>query len=126
MEIIKVYPWDFVQIQLNYYDWYFGDAKELYEILTKAGIPVMVMEPVHGGLLANLTEEAGTKLKTAAPDQSQASWAMRWVMNLDNVQVILSGMDTTFFYSGCLYFLPLLLPQLSSGTGYTASAESIQ
>lgn len=111
MEIIKVYPWDFVQIQLNYYDWYFGDAKELYEILTKAGIPVMVMEPVHGGLLANLTEKAGAKLRTAAPDQSLASWAMRWVMNLDNVQVILSGMsDITQVYDNIKTFhsqLPL-------------------
>lgn len=92
-EILKVYPWDFVQIQLNYYDWYFGDAKRLYEILEKAEIPIMVMEPVHGGLLANLTEDAGRELKAEAKDASQASFAMRWVMSLDNVQVVLSGMS---------------------------------
>ena len=94
-ELLKAYPWDFVQIQLNYYDWYFGNAKELYELLSAENIPVIVMEPVHGGLLANLNEEAGAELKKAAPDKSLASWAMRWVMELDNVQVVLSGMSDT-------------------------------
>ncbi|MCH1983464.1 aldo/keto reductase [Ruminococcus sp. OA3] len=93
LEILKAYPWDFVQIQLNYYDWYYGDAKQLYEILAKAQIPVMVMEPVHGGMLANLKEEAGRELKAATPEASLASWAMRWAMDLENVQVVLSGMS---------------------------------
>lgn len=88
--ILKMYPWDFVQIQLNYYDWYFGDARELYEILAREGVPVMVMEPVHGGMLADLTKEAAEELKGEA---SLASWAMRWVMGLDSVQVVLSGMS---------------------------------
>lgn len=92
-KMLPVYPWDFVQIQLNYYDWYFGDAKELYEILEKADIPVMVMEPVHGGLLANLKEEAGGVLRIGNEEASQASWAMRWVMELEQVQVVLSGMS---------------------------------
>lgn len=52
----------------------------------------MVMEPVHGGLLADLTEEAGRALQQGDLKYSQASWAMRWVMGLDNVQVVLSGM----------------------------------
>lgn len=76
--LLKLYAWDFVQIQLNYYDWYFQDAKELYEILEEAGIPVMVMEPVHGGLLADLTEEAAKELLAGDTEKSQASWAMRW------------------------------------------------
>lgn len=92
-KLLALYPWDFVQIQLNYYDWYFDDAKKLYEILEEAGIPVMVMEPVHGGLLANLTEEAAKELKAGNEELSLASWAMRWVMELPNVQVILSGMS---------------------------------
>lgn len=92
-KLLALYHWDFVQIQLNYYDWYFSDAKKLYEILEEAGIPVMVMEPVHGGLLANLTEEAAKELKAGNEELSLASWAMRWVMELPNVQVILSGMS---------------------------------
>lgn len=92
-KMLKLYDWDFVQIQLNYYDWYYGDARELYEILEEADIPIMVMEPVHGGLLANLTEEATKELRAEEPEDSLASWAMRWVMGLDQVQVVLSGMS---------------------------------
>lgn len=92
-KMLTAYKWDFVQIQLNYYDWLFGDARELYEILEEAGIPVMVMEPVHGGLLAELNEKSAALLKAAEPEASLASWAMRWVMSLDMVQVVLSGMS---------------------------------
>ena len=94
-KLLTVYPWDFVQIQLNYYDWFFSDAKELYEILSDADIPVMVMEPMHGGMLANLEEDAGRILKADNEKASLASWAMRWVMSLDKVQVVLSGMSNT-------------------------------
>ncbi|MDO4339591.1 MAG: aldo/keto reductase [Eubacteriales bacterium] len=92
-KMLKVRSWDFVQIQLNYYDWLYEDAKTLYEILEEADIPVMVMEPVHGGMLADLGEKGNAVLKGAAPDKSVASWAMRWVKSLKNVQVILSGMS---------------------------------
>lgn len=92
-QILERYPWDFVQIQFNYYDWYLEDAKALYEILDKAEIPVIVMEPVHGGLLARLNDESAAVLKAAAPDRSLASWAMRWVMGFPWVQVVLSGMS---------------------------------
>ena len=92
-KMLEVYEWDFVQIQLNYYDWFFESAKELYEILTEANIPIMVMEPVHGGLLADLGAEANGFLKEEKPDYSIASWAIRWVKSLPGVQVILSGMS---------------------------------
>lgn len=94
-KILSAYSWDFAQMQLNYYDWYFGDAKALYEILEQADVPVMVMEPVHGGLLANLRPEAKSLLDTLDASRSQASWAMRWVMDHPQVQVVLSGMSDT-------------------------------
>ena len=86
--------WDFAQIQLNYYDWFFNTAKEEYEILTERNIPVVVMEPVRGGRLAKLSPEAEAILKNAHPDWSTASWAMRFVKSQPNVQVILSGMNS--------------------------------
>ena len=92
-KLLKIYPWDFVQIQLNYLDWYYGDAKELYEILEEAEIPIMIMEPVRGGKLANLTPEAEAILKEADPEASIASWALRFVMSRPQVQVVLSGMS---------------------------------
>lgn len=87
--------WDFTQIQLNYYDWLFGRAKGEYEILREKNVPIIVMEPVRGGRLANLTPEAEAVLKKAHPDWSIASWAFRWLKRLSQVQVVLSGMSNT-------------------------------
>ncbi|MDD6022731.1 MAG: aldo/keto reductase [Oscillospiraceae bacterium] len=93
-KMADAYSWDFAQIQLNYLDWTMRDAKGQYEVLTKRGIPVVVMEPVRGGRLASLSPKADAMLKEAHPDWSIASWAFRWLMRLENVQVILSGMST--------------------------------
>ncbi len=87
------HDWDFVQIQLNYFDWQYGTAKAEYEILERHNIPIMVMEPVRGGRLASLTPETEAILKQAHPDWSIASWALRFVIGLPQVQVILSGMS---------------------------------
>jgi len=84
--------WDFAQLQINYLDWTLQDAKRQYDILTERGIPVIVMEPVRGGRLASLTPELDEVLKQARPERSVASWAFRWLMGLDNVKLILSGM----------------------------------
>ena len=85
---------EFVQIQLNYLDWDFQDAKLQYEIITDHGLPVWVMEPCRGGRLASLSEDADAVLKAAQPDRSIASWAFRYLLDLSGVQVILSGMTT--------------------------------
>lgn len=86
------HTWDFAQIQLNYFDWQYGTAKQEYEVLAQRKIPVMVMEPVRGGRLAALSQPAEALLKEAHPDWSIAAWALRFVKNLPQVQVVLSGM----------------------------------
>ena len=90
-KLLEKCRWDFVQIQLNYYDWYQGTAKQQYEILREHNIPVMVMEPIHGGMLANLPEECLQLLPSQ--EVSPAAWALRFVMNLPDVAVVLSGMS---------------------------------
>jgi len=85
---------EFVQIQLNYMDWILQEAGKKYEVITKHGIPVVVMEPCRGGRLASLNEKADAMLKEARPDDSIASWAFRYLQSLPNVSVVLSGMTT--------------------------------
>ncbi len=85
---------EFAQIQLNYLDWTLQDAGRKYEVLTRHGIPVVVMEPVRGGRLASLNGTADALLKKARPNDSIVSWAFRFLQSLPNVQVVLSGMTT--------------------------------
>jgi len=92
-EVMNAYDWDFCQIQLNYMDTEIQAGLKGYQLATDKGIPVIVMEPVKGGSLATLSEEIVKVFKDAHPDWSAASWALRWVANLDNCKVILSGMS---------------------------------
>lgn len=85
---------DMALMQLNFVDWELLDAKGQYEILTRHGIPVWVMEPMKGGRLATLNEAACKLLKQAAPERSIPSWGFRYLIGLDNVQTVLSGMGS--------------------------------
>ena len=85
---------EFCLIQLNYLDWSLQRAEEKCRILKENNIPVWVMEPVRGGRLVNkLPESAKEHLLALRPDESVASWCFRWLMTLDNMGVILSGMS---------------------------------
>ena len=87
---------EFVQIQLNYADWEnpVVCSGRLYEILHGRNIPMIIMEPVKGGTLAKLRPDLEEKYRTARPENSIASWALRFVGSLPGVMTILSGMST--------------------------------
>ncbi len=87
----KYHCWDVVQMQLNYMDWSYQRAEESYKLLEQADIPVLVMEPLRGGLLTRLPEDVVAPFANEQGD-SPPKWAMRWVASHKNVAVILSGM----------------------------------
>ena len=84
---------EFCQIQLNYLDWSFQDAKAKMELLAEYHLPVWVMEPLRGGRLAKLTEEEEAKLRALRPDETVPAWAFRFLQSLPQVTVTLSGMS---------------------------------
>ncbi len=84
---------EFGQLQLNWLDWSFQDAKTMVAILKERSIPVWVMEPVRGGSLATLTPEQTEDLKRLRPDASTVEWAFRFLQTIPEVTVTLSGMS---------------------------------
>ena len=95
-EILTPHPdVDFVQLQLNYFDWEspYVASRECYEVCARHGKQAIVMEPVKGGALASLPEGCLGRLRRVDPDASPASWAIRFAASLDDVLVVLSGMS---------------------------------
>ncbi len=94
------YRFDFVQIEMNYVDWTHADgvrnanAKYLYEELDRRGLPIVIMEPLLGGRLANVPEGIARQMKAREPDRSIASWAFRFCGSFDRVLCTLSGMTS--------------------------------
>ncbi len=98
MDLHGKYHWDFVQIQMNYFDWKHADGRRnvnadyLYERLDSMGIPIVVMEPLQGGRLAQPAEGIVKRLKERDPEASAASWAFRFVGSYPRILTVLSGM----------------------------------
>lgn len=84
---------EFGQLQINYLDWEFQNAKQKAELLSSRNIPVWVMEPLRGGKLAKLDAEYEAKLKELRPSEGVPAWAFRFLQSLPQVCVILSGMS---------------------------------
>ena len=92
-EVVKEHKWDFAQLQINYLDWDVIKGKEQYEIVQNENIPVIVMEPLRGGGLVNLSKKALDKLKEKLPNETPASFGLRWAAGRENVITVLSGMS---------------------------------
>lgn len=93
-EILRARSWDLCQIQLNYMDTEHQAGLRGYALAEALGIPVVVMEPVKGGSLAQLPDDACAPLLRLDPEATPASWALRWAASLPHVQVVLSGMGS--------------------------------
>lgn len=84
---------EFGQLQLNFLDYSFQDAKGKVELLSKYNIPVWVMEPLRGGSLCKLAEEHEATLKVLRPEETPTTWAFRFLQSLPEVTMVLSGMS---------------------------------
>ncbi|MBE6949139.1 MAG: oxidoreductase [Ruminococcaceae bacterium] len=85
---------EFCQLQVNWLDWTFQNAKAKVELMREHNIPVWVMEPLRGGKLAKMDEKYTETLKTVRPEESGVAWAFRFLQSIPNVTVTLSGMST--------------------------------
>ncbi len=87
------YLWDFIMLQINYYDWESSiNSKKMYQLCTERNIPIIVMEPLRGGNLINLSENIKNIFYDNNKYLSIASWPLRFAGSLDNVKIVLSGM----------------------------------
>ena len=84
---------EFCQIQLNYIDWSFQDAKAKVDLLNERQIPIWVMEPLRGGKLADLPEPAAQRVKALRPDGGVPEMAFRFLQAVPGVTMVLSGMS---------------------------------
>lgn len=96
-EILIAHPEvDFVQLQINYIDWKNESiqSEKCYEVTKKHKKPIVVMEPVKGGTLAQVPAEAEKIFRDYHPEMSIASWAIRFAASQEDVMMVLSGMTS--------------------------------
>ncbi len=97
LSLLDAYDWDFVQIQYNYSDENFQAGVTGLKKAASKGMPVIIMEPLLGGKLANsLPKPAVECFYKSNPNITSVAWAFRWLWNQPEVTVVLSGMNQMF------------------------------
>lgn len=118
---------DFVQLQINYSDWKSASiqSRECYEVAHRHKKPIIVMEPVKGGGLANPPEEVQKLLKGHSPDASCASWAIRFAASHEGVMMVLSGMSSLAQMEDNMSYMKDFRPLDEKEAGLVAQAAEI-
>ncbi len=127
-EILTDHPdAEFVQLQINYADWEDSDVQSRanYEVARKHGKPIIIMEPVKGGKLADPPEAVKKLFKEANPDASYASWAIRFAASLDGVLAVLSGMSNIDQMNDNLSYMKNFVPMNEEEFAVIKKAQEI-
>lgn len=120
-DILTAHPEvEFVQLQVNYLDWEnpVNQSRKCMEVAAKHNVPVVVMEPLRGGLLADPPANVAKVLKDADPNASCASWGLRFVADKPNIITVLSGMNA-------MEQMDDNISALKGFTGFTAEQRAV-
>lgn len=90
-EYLKLYPWDFVRMPVNFFDWFEKGLSDKYEVAMEAGVPIVAHAPLRCGAATNLKANTVKVLKDANPTRSSVDWSLRFVKSLEGVAVVTSN-----------------------------------
>ncbi len=124
--ILAAHPeMEFVQLQINYADWDNPaiQSRACYETARRHGKPVVIMEPVKGGMLANPPDPVAEIFRRADPAASNASWAIRFAASLEGVITVLSGMSSIEQMENNLSYMKDFRPLSAPERGIIAEAQ---
>lgn len=128
-QILSAHPeMEFVQLQINYGDWENPavQSRACYEVARRHEKPVIIMEPVKGGMLATPPEPVVKIFRKANPQASNASWAIRFAASLEGVITVLSGMSNLEQMEDNLSYMRNFAPlSAEEHTTISGSAEGV-